>query len=60
MMSAPDISLILVKFDWNSVDSVLMSTECIITLPEMYIVTCGKLRSNVSAANFFSIKQLHD
>ena len=37
-MSAPDINMNSVKFDWNLVDSVLMSNEYIITLPEMYTV----------------------
>ena len=38
MISAPDINLNPVKFDLNSVDSVLMPNECVITLPEMYTV----------------------
>ena len=49
MISAPDINLNPVKFDQNSVDSALMPSECIITLPGMYT-------ANVSAASFFSIK----
>ena len=36
-----DTSLNLVKLDWNSVDSVLMPNKCIVTLPEMYNITCG-------------------
>ena len=41
LILAPDTSLNLVKLDWNSVDSVLMPNECIVTLPEMYNITCG-------------------
>ena len=38
MISARDINLNPVKFDLNSVDSVLMPNECVITLPEMCTV----------------------
>ena len=41
LISAPDTYLNPVKFGWNSVDLVLMSSKCIVTLPEMYTVTCG-------------------
>ena len=29
------------EFGWNSVDLVLLPNKCIITLPEIYTVTCG-------------------
>ena len=49
MISAPDINMNSVKFDWNLVDSVLMSNEYIITLPEMYTVM------SVQQASFYKI-----
>ena len=62
MISAPDINLNPVEFDWNLVDSVMIPNKFIITLPEIYTVTCGSKKNaleNVSVATFFSIKQLH-
>ena len=63
MISAPDINLNSVEFDWNSVDSVLMPNECIITQPETYTGTCGckkKCAGKCQCSKFFSsIKQLH-
>ena len=41
LISAPDTNLNPAEFGGNSVDSVLMSNKCIVTLPEMYTVTCG-------------------
>ena len=41
LILAPDTGLNLVKFDWNSVDSVLIPNKCVVTLPEMYNITCG-------------------
>ena len=38
LISAPGDDLNHVKFDWNSVDSLLMLNECIITLPDAYTV----------------------
>ena len=38
-----------VKFDWSLVDSVVMSNEYIITLPEMYTVM------SVQQASFYKI-----
>ena len=52
-ISAPDTNLNLVKFDWNSVDSVLMPNKFIVTLPKMYSVTLGCKKNaleDVSAA----------
>ena len=40
LISAPDSYLNLVEFGWNSVDSLLMPNKYIVTLPEMYNVTC--------------------
>ena len=53
LISAPDTNLNLAKFDWNSVDSVLMPNKLIVTLPNMYSVTldCKKnALENVSIA----------
>ena len=41
LILGPDTSLNLVKFDRNSVDSVLIPNKCVVTLPEMYNITCG-------------------
>ena len=41
LILAPTTNLNLVEFDWNSVDSVLMTNRCIVTLPKMYTVTFG-------------------
>ena len=38
---AQDTNLNPVEFGWNSVDSVLMSNKCIVTLPETCTVTYG-------------------
>ena len=54
LISAPDTYLNLVKFDWNSVDSVLMPNKYIVTLPKMYTVTLGCKKNaleDVSAAS---------
>ena len=41
MISATDINLSLVEFDWNSIDPALMPNKFIVTLPKMYTVTFG-------------------
>ena len=41
LISAPDYCLNLVESGWNSVESVLIPNKHIVTLPEMYTVTCG-------------------
>ena len=56
MISAPDINLNPVEFDWNLVDSVMIPNKFIITLPEIYTVTCGSKKNaleNVSQQLFF-------
>ena len=40
LISAPDYCLNLLESGWNSVDSVLIPNKHIVTLPEMYTVTC--------------------
>ena len=62
LISAPDTNFNPMEFDWNSVDSVLMPNECIVTLPQMSTVSCGckkKCTGRCQCSNFFSIKQLH-
>ena len=60
---APDINVNPVEFDWNLVDLVFRPNKCIITLPEMYTVTCGckkKCTGKFQCSKFFfSTKQLH-
>ena len=52
LISAPDINLNLVEFDWNSVDSVLMPNKFIITPSKMYTFDCKKnALEDVSAAS---------
>ena len=41
LISAPDTNLNPAEFGWNSVDSILMPNKCIVTLLEIYTVTCG-------------------
>ena len=41
LISAPGTNLNRMKFDWNSVDSVLMPNKRMVPLPKMYIVTCS-------------------
>ena len=41
LILAPDTNLNPVEFDWNSLDSVLTPNKYIVTLPEMYNITCG-------------------
>ena len=41
LISAQETNFNPVEFGRNSVDSVLMSNKCIVTLPDMYTVTCG-------------------
>ena len=70
LILGPDTSLNLVKFDWNSVDSVLIPNKCVVTLPEMYNITCGCKKNaleDVSAAslalhtqNFASATEKYD
>ena len=51
MISAPEINLNPVEFYWNSVDSVLMPNECIITL--LLVAVKKNALENVSAPSFF-------
>ena len=70
LILGPDTSLNLVKFDRNSVDSVLIPNKCVVTLPEMYNITCGCKKNaleDVSAAslalhtqNFASATEKYD
>ena len=41
LISGQENNLNPVGFGWNSVDSVLLPNKCIVTLPEMYTVTCS-------------------
>ena len=41
LISVQNTNLDPVEFGWNSVDSVLMSNKYIVTLLDMYTVTCG-------------------
>ena len=45
LISPPDTNLNPTEFGWNSVDSALMPNKCIVTLPKMYVVTCGCKRT---------------
>ena len=40
LILTPNTSFNPVEFGWNSVDSVLMPSKFIVTLPEMYTATC--------------------
>ena len=39
LISAPETNFNLVKFDWNSVGSVLMPNKCVVTLSKTYNIT---------------------
>ena len=45
LISAPESYLNPVEFGWNSVDSLLMPNKYIVTLTEIYTVTCGCKKS---------------
>ena len=54
LISVPETNFNLVKFDWNSVDSVLMPNKCVVTLPKACNVTfrCKKnALENVTAVS---------
>ena len=55
LILTPDTNFIPVEFGWNSVYSVLMPDKFIVTLPEMYTVTCAARKKSLkdfSAASF--------
>ena len=62
LISATRHHLNPVEFDWNSVDSVLMPNECIVTLPDLYTtVTCGskkKCTGRCQCSKFFFYKTI--
>ena len=41
LILTPNTNFSPVEFGWNLIDSVLISSKCIVTLPMMYTVTCG-------------------
>ena len=51
LISIPETNSNPLEFDWNSVDSELLLNKCIVTLIEMYSITCGckkKMHSKMS------------
>ena len=58
LISAAGSYLNPVEFGWNSAESVLMPNKYIVTLPEMYTVTCGckkKLHWKTSVQQVWSL-----